>query len=308
MLNREALLAEAESLFASIPSPVALTKSSPRPVSTCQDPRQTDPRRRLSGEPSPEQKRRIARIEMLTKELGMDDNNGKEMTPEKAMKLMQNPKFQELQKLAIAMSQESTPPGYDAWNRSLLAYDAKTKSWLAASGWRSVPGFTGKATLIEYNSARAERIVAVEFTTTKAYFVTGAGRLCFSGGCTLRASSGNSPEVRTYPRPNPAVTQLYIGQEGYVLKFQAIKVNNEARPQPMISLGILSAHLDGLPTVLGDPGEPVYAQDGKTLKIVGTILGYPFAGKEKAQRGAVVWPDHARPSYSWKAAWDFKPV
>jgi hypothetical protein len=304
-VKRETLLHEAESLYASIPSPIALTKSSPRPALKCQDPRQDDPNR--TSNPAGPDPALLKRIEALTRELGMDKDH--DMTPDKAMKMMQNPKFQELQKLAMQLNAAAIPPGYDAWYARRNAYDAKTRGWLASNGWRDVKGFTGRAALVEYRSETPERVVLTNFTTTKAYFSTGSGRLCFSGGCTLRATQGDDPKERTYERPNPAVTQLYVGQEGYVLKFQAIKVNNEARPQPFIYFGTLCAHLDGLPTMLGDPGESILSlENGKLSNSNRIILGYPFEGQGKAQHGAISWPDSVRSGYFWKASWEFKPV
>ena len=238
-MKRSALLAEAEALYASVPSPVALTSGSPRPALTAADPRAT---------------------------------------------------------------------GGGAVDKA--AYDVRTKAWLASGGWRSVRGFTGKAVLIERNSERVERVTIETFATNRAFFDTSSGRLCFSGPCTLRAGYDDEPDVRTVTRPNPATTQLFIGQEGYILKFQGVKVDGEVRPQPYVSLGLLSAHLDGLPEILGDPGSPILRADvGKAPVRIGTVLGYPFAaGTAKLLRGAVAWPDPLQQNVAWKLAWECRPA
>lgn len=209
----------------------------------------------------------------------------------------------------VPLSQDPRSKGSGQSASALAAYDAKTKSWLAANGWRAIKGFKGRATLVEINAERVERIVVVDFTTTKAYFDVKSGRLVFSGGCTLRAGYSEEPEVETVERPNPATVQLFIGQEGYVLKFQGVEVKGEVRPQPQISFGLLNAHIDGLPIQLGNPGDPIKKEMvGQPTRVIGTVFGFPFKSSGKAQRGAVTWPDSLNENIFWRAAWEFAPV
>jgi hypothetical protein len=245
---------EAEAFYQTLPRPIQRHLGEPRYKPDCRDPRMIDVDSEF-----------IAGLEALRKKGDTDSE-----AAEAAAKIL-------LDKRQVLV---------DRRDKRTVPYDEQTKRFLAAAGFRKIPAWRGRA--VAFVQADIAEVVLCDFTTTKTFFDTNSGRLCWTGPCVTQVIV-DGIEARRYERNKLATTQFFIGQEGYFLKFAALAVNVSGGPRNLMGPHI-TTHLFDLPlngcarSMMPEPSGIIVDRERNRFPIV----GYPFSGKQyKLLTGAV---------------------
>jgi hypothetical protein len=289
----------------------------PTSAPVCRDPRVKPPittEKELKAlEPDPKMQERI---KVLSEKLKMGENPT--MTEIQAM--MQKPEYKEMMELTQQMvnnpAMQSYVKKHEAHGKEKDQYDAKTKAWLKSSGFESISAWKGRAVALYEGIGKAGNITAsgglsqttsVTFTTSKRYYDRSSGRQVWSGGYTL-AAQVDGFETKKYERPNPAMLQFFIGQEGYFLKYAGASMGTEQIPlyQPFISTYLFNLDkLKNLPLILMSPGDKLTLAPDSPI-----LLGFPFSNtsgsssKKLTGRLRLILPDKS----IYRIGWELSPV
>lgn len=234
----------------------------------------------------------------------------------------------------VALSQSSSVTQASANDQ--LAYERRdrylrgTLEWLKKRGRGQARGYEGTMVLMldgpldQRKPGQEIRFSCiVEFRMENAFFQSNLGRKAWTGGYRLRFQSdetgpergfGWQIEPRTVDRPGKAFSTLYLGRDGWFLKFHPLRSQDFPVPLPTLSNRLLNlAYLDrpdlSLPmaagTTNGEPGDRVAGPDGQVLEM-GRLQGFPFDPSGPRQAGAV---EYTRPSGARvRVSYDFSPL
>ena len=262
---------------------IARLPDAPRSLPAFDDPRRT--RTTAIIAPLDADKKRYERMGEISKRIPMPENP----TMADVQRLMKSPEYREMVQLGAGVVNSPEAKAQNDFHIAKRRYDATTKSWLQKTGFAAVRAWRGQAVaLMESADPQA---VSVQFTTSKRFFASDFGRLCWSGGCTLIAAKNGYPQ-RSSERKDPATLNLFIGQEGYFLKFAGAGLGEkkEALYQPFITSNLFKIRrTSDFPRYMGAPGD-----EG--------IFGFPFAGTGKVLRGKMrlTLEDNAIYSIGWE--------
>jgi hypothetical protein len=213
---------------------------------TCKDPR----RKRLdlptaAGLSEAE----TARIQELSDALDRDYPNG-------GPSRLNDPRQKELEKFAEKLSKSPAALAADALAKEIDQYDEKTKKIVADKGYRNIASWRGTMAL-RWKRQSVTYSTLVEFNISNRFWHASAGRLVWTGGCTVSAETVGSDAIpaRTVQREGRNFMHLFLGQEGMSIKFTPIRFGDAPVPMPAMGSFVLRLSELGWTSVTADPGE-----------------------------------------------------
>jgi hypothetical protein len=312
---------EVERFFQSIPAANAV-----RPnvdfAEVCRDPRR---RRATIPVAQPMSEADEKRIQELSEALD-------QAYPDGGMARLRDPRQKEIEAI---LSRFQNRPDVKAANdfqdrieRDRQTYDAATKRFVEAQGYRSIAGWKGQMALKwdrpvrDRSQARITYFIIVDFAPRNRFWHENAGRLVWTGSYTVRMASRftgtpDSTDLRYALAPRQVVREgrnfmhLFVGQEGFLVKFTPLRSGDAPVPLPALGSYVFRLPQMGWLNFAGDPGEFVPLQG---LPPVGDpprhplvmLTGFPVARGSKAQAGIIRSPGYQTDEIT--LAWRFAPV
>lgn len=313
--------AEVEAFFRSIPA-AAVRGPDLNFVEVCKDPR----RRRAHVPIPPEMSEADAkRLEELSNALD-------QAYPDGGMARLRDPRQKEMQAIVERHQNRAEVKAVNAFYERLVrdqnAYDAATKRYVEAQGFRAIAGWKGQMALRwnrparEGSSTRITYFTIVDFAPRNRFWHDNAGRLAWTGSYTVRMASQftgtpNDFERRAEIAPRQVVREgrsfmhLFVGQEGVMVKFTPLRSGDVPVPLPGLGSYLFRLPQTGWQNFAGDPGEFVpllgLARAGNPPRQpILMLTGFPIAAGSKAQVGLMKSPGTMNDEIT--VAWRFAPV
>jgi hypothetical protein len=237
---------------------------------------------------------------------------------------MKDPRWGEM----VLLSQSSAVKGHSQKEsqavEALDQYRRETHAWLKKKGRLKARAWGGRV-LLAYQGKLADQEGAVRFSTEinfvtqKAYFQSSLGRAAWSGGYdvtfagdSLVTPGWNHPE-RTISRPGKAFSTLYLGRDGWFLKFHPVASGYFRVPLPSLSNLLLNAHQ--LPeTPFPDPGATFTSNAEPGQRLLNAqgelsdkfLQGIPYQEDSPRQRGR--FRHQRRDGGQVEIGFDFSPL
>ena len=212
--------------------------------------------------------------------------------------------------------------------RDVQTYDAATKRFVEANGFRIIPGWKGQMALKwdrpvrEGSLARITYFTIVDFAPRNRFWHDNAGRLVWTGSYTVRMASrfSGTPDStdqryalapRQVVREGRNVMHLFVGQEGIMVKFTPLRSGDAPVPLPGLGSYLYRLPQSGWLNFAGDPGEFAPLQGlPKTGNPSGhplvMLTGFPIASGTKTQAGLIRSPGFQNDDIT--VAWRFAPA
>jgi hypothetical protein len=243
---------------------------------------------------------------------------------------MRDPLYKELVSLSLSGAEtERSAASADVYRKD-AAYTEATRAWTKSSGLATIKAWRGVMVVLLDGPLTAKapeqqvRYAAkVDFLADNSYFQTNLGRHVWSGGYDVTFASeevgpkknfGWSQELRTISRPGKAFSQMFLGQEGWYVKFQPIRSHDFRLALPTLSSALLNLPLaeaagrDTLSSLsaTSELHHPLANPEASGLTSPCYVQGYPLDKSSKRQRGGVLY--RSARGGQIRLGWDFSPV
>lgn len=239
---------------------------------------------------------------------------------------MKDPKWAQMVKLSESSSIRRESDEASRVFGALEKYRRETHAWLKKKGRLEAKGWQGLAILSfqgkNFKGQEVRFASLVEFRADRSYFQSSVGRHAWSGGYQVTfqgdpvgAGSSNPwviPE-RTIQRPGKAFSTLYLGREGWFLKFHPLASGQFRIPLPTISNRLLNFATWGpgpiedpnsTATSNAEPGERMANTHGEPMEAF--LQGFPYRESSPRQFGRVKY--QRRDGGRVEVGFDFSPL